>query len=193
MNPEEQDALTEALAAEHAAVYAYGVVAARALPGRTGAVRAATDVHEQRRDALVAALTAAGASAPVAAPGYLLPVVVTNGEQAIALALAVEEGVALAWHSVLERSEPGTAPATPLPTRTTTPTSAPAPASNPSSTPAPASSDLVTAPSAPGGTYAVRPTALAALTDCAVRATGWRRVLGTSPATTAFPGTGVRG
>lgn len=153
MNPQEQNALTDALAAEHAAVYAYGVVAARALPGRTGAVRAATLAHEQRRDALVAALTAAGASAPVAAPGYLLPVVVTNGEQAIQLAVAVEEAVALAWRSVLERSEPTVSDAT----------------------------------------YPVRPSAVTALTDCAVRATGWRRVLGTSPATTAFPGTGVRG
>lgn len=153
MNTQERSALDDAVAAEHAAVYAYGVVAARALPGRADAVRAATATHEQRRDALVAALTAAGSAAPVAAPGYVLPVVVRNGEQAIQLALAVEEEVALAWRSVLERSEPGTSDAT----------------------------------------YAVRPSALTALTDCAVRATGWRRALGTSPATTAFPGSGVRG
>lgn len=151
MSPEEQRALGVALAAEHAAVYAYGVVAAFVLPQRREAAAAATQAHGNRRDALTDALTAGAAPAPPAAPGYALPVTVVDAVTAVRLAATVEDSTAVAWRAVLERSDP------------------------------------VTTPPAPG-TFDVRSTAVAALTDCAVRAAGWRVTLGVAPATTAFPG-----
>lgn len=151
MNAAEQQALADALAAEHAAVYAYGVVAAFVLAQRRTAVDAATSAHAARRDAATDALTADRAAAPLSATGYALPVVVTDGVTAARLAAAVEDTTAQAWRAVLERSDP-----------------------------------VTTAPTADAPD--LRTTAVAALTDCAVRAAGWRVALGAVPATTAFPG-----
>ncbi len=174
----EPRALADALSAEHAAVYACGVVAARVRTDRAAAVDAAWQEHLRRRDELVSVLTAAGAAVPVAAPGYALPVEVTDAETAVALALVVEESTAVAWRSVLERSAPGSPAvvvATTTPAATTVATTR---------TAAPAASRR----SAPPAPYAVRAAAVAALVDCAGRASAWRGVLGTSPVTTAFPG-----
>ncbi|MEV0478013.1 DUF4439 domain-containing protein, partial [Streptomyces prunicolor] len=49
----ELTALQAALAAEHAAVYGYGVVGGRIREGRRTEAKAAYDAHRARRDALV--------------------------------------------------------------------------------------------------------------------------------------------
>lgn len=104
----EQQALFDALAAEHAAVFGYGVVAAFADPARTDEVAVDTAAHRARRDATVDALTGAGLEPPVAAPGYTLPFPVTDATQAAQLAVQIESDVAVAWRSVVERA--GTEP-----------------------------------------------------------------------------------
>jgi hypothetical protein len=103
------EVLAVALAAEHAAIWGYGVVGAH-LDDKTKAVaRQAEAAHRTRRDSLIARLagTAAGASAqpasavPVAQPGYALPFAVTSKATAVRLAVTLEEGTARAWRQAL--------------------------------------------------------------------------------------------
>lgn len=107
MTEQEQQALGAALAAEHAAVYAYGLVAAFAPDERALVVAEATDVHRTRRNSVTDLLVAAGAPAPPAEAGYVVPLPVSDASSAGQLAVLVETGCARAWRSVLERSEPG--------------------------------------------------------------------------------------
>ncbi|MFI7544629.1 ferritin-like domain-containing protein [Actinoplanes sp. NPDC049599] len=94
--------LAAALAAEEAAIYAYGILGVK-LTGngdRTEA-RATEAVHRGRRDVLVSRLAALQASAAPAPAGYTLPFEVTDRESALKLAIQVEDGVAQAWRAVL--------------------------------------------------------------------------------------------
>lgn len=102
------EALAEALAAEHAAVYAYGPIGVRLRGELVGAARSAEATHRRRRDALVIALTEAGVEPPAAAPSYELPFEVAGEEDALRLAVLVEERVAAVWRAAL----PATAGAT---------------------------------------------------------------------------------
>lgn len=133
--------LQDALAAEHAAVYGYGVLGPHLAGGLQAAARDSETAHRDRRDALVVQLTAAGVTPRAAAPAYALPSPVKDGASAIQLALTLERRSAVVWGAGL-----------------------------------------------PDLTGTDRTTALNALTDCAVRATGWRRAGGQSPATEPFPG-----
>jgi Domain of unknown function (DUF4439) len=101
---EAADALQGALAAEHAAVWGYGVVGA-ALPADARApVAAAEDAHRDARDALLSLLSARGVE-PVAAEGaYALPFPVLSPADAAALAVTLEDGAAVAWVRVLDRA-----------------------------------------------------------------------------------------
>lgn len=136
------DALAAALAAEHAAIFAYGPIGAQLADSDGEAdARAADAAHRSRRDALVTLLASRGASPPPGAPVYALPYPVTDRATALRLALEIEERTGAVWRAALP------------------PTS---------------------------GTE--RTMALNALTDCAVRATRWRRTAGISPTTVAFPG-----
>ncbi|MBO3746576.1 ferritin-like domain-containing protein [Streptosporangiaceae bacterium NEAU-GS5] len=89
--------LGKALAAEHAAVYAYGVVGAQT----TGTLRkrAATgfDAHRARRDQLRALLVKRGEAPAEPAPTYPLPFEVASPADAIRLAVLVEDGVTAAY------------------------------------------------------------------------------------------------
>jgi hypothetical protein len=129
-----------ALAAEHAAVYAYGVLGARLSTAQRRQATAAFDAHRSRRDALASGLRAAGLPAPPAEPAY--DVAVSTAADARALAVRLEEGVGVRWR------------------------------------------DLVGGTSDP----AVRAQAVSALTDTAVRAAQWRRLLGVRPPSVALPG-----
>ncbi|WP_137724860.1 ferritin-like domain-containing protein [Prescottella subtropica] len=100
----EQQALVDALNAEYAAVFAYGVVAAFSNPARAGQVTTDTAAHRARRDATIDALTAADADVPQPEPGYTLPFPVTDPTSAARLAAQVETDTAVAWRSVIERS-----------------------------------------------------------------------------------------
>ena len=87
------------LEAEHAAIYAYGVLGARLdLTSRRQAL-AAFNAHRARRDALASALRAEGAAVPGPAGGY--DVAVAARGEALALAIRVEEGVGVRWRDLV--------------------------------------------------------------------------------------------
>ena len=142
MSTADQQALTDALNAEYAAVYAYGVISAHAAADRNKVIVDFTAAHRARRDATIDALRAAGAPVPSPAPAYPPPFTVDDPIPAAKFAVAVETDTAIAWRSAVEHSE------------------------------------------SPN----VRRDSVEALTDCAVRLATWEKILGTNPATTAFPG-----
>ncbi|GII89833.1 hypothetical protein Ssi02_00640 [Sinosporangium siamense] len=99
-------ALDKALAAEHAAVYAYGVVAARA-KGRTKILAtAAFDAHRARRDDLRAMITTRGGTPPEAEAAYTLPVIPANEREATDLATSVEDGITAAYLELTAVDDP---------------------------------------------------------------------------------------
>lgn len=84
-------ALQAALAGEHSAVYAFGVIAARIAPGaKRDDARSCYAAHQARRDAWQRLLTGAGANPTAAAPGYQLPFAVTDAGSAARLAAEIE-------------------------------------------------------------------------------------------------------
>lgn len=87
-------ALQAALAAEHAAVYGYGVVGGRIGKERRTEARTAYDAHRARRDALVRAVKDAGSEPVAAAAGYALPFPVPDAAAAVRLAAELERRVA---------------------------------------------------------------------------------------------------
>jgi hypothetical protein len=133
--------LDAALAAEHAAIFAYGPIGVRLTGAQAADARAAEAAHRTRRDALVLLLTGNGGTAPAAAASYELPYPVTDAAAALKLAVEIEERIGAVWRAALATT-----------------------------------------------TGADRGRALDALTDCAVRATRWRRTAGVTPVTVAFPG-----
>lgn len=109
-----EERLTDALRAEYAAIYAYGVLGAH-LEGPTVALARQADLaHRARRDALLVRL-AAGApqgsatpsattpagQPPAAEPAYALPGRVTDQASALNLAVLVEERTAAVWRAAL--------------------------------------------------------------------------------------------
>ena len=90
-------ALQAALAAEHAAVYGYGVAGAY-LTGASRATATADWVaHQVTRDTLEAMLRSRGAQPVAAAAGYQLPVAVRTPAEAAQLAVILEDRVAAAY------------------------------------------------------------------------------------------------
>lgn len=97
----EVEALQSALAAEHAAVYAYGVIGA-ALDGQEEQLaRTAVTAHRARRDRLAVTVRDAGDRPVAAQPAYDLPVPVVDAGSARALAVTVEERLAAVWADVV--------------------------------------------------------------------------------------------
>jgi hypothetical protein len=72
------DALQAALAAEHAAIWAYGVAGAFVANELAGKLDEAATAHQARRDATERALIDAHAQPVPAEPGYLSPEPVTD-------------------------------------------------------------------------------------------------------------------
>lgn len=101
----EQQALIDALNAEHAAVFAYGVVAAFSNPERADLIAANSAAHRARRDATIDALTAASVTPPAAQAGYTVPFPVADPIAAAQLAAAIEHDTSVAWRSVIERAQ----------------------------------------------------------------------------------------
>jgi hypothetical protein len=100
----ENTALNEALAAEHAAVWGYGVVGA-ALSEATQASAAASEAaHRDVRDQVVALLHSRDADVVDAKGAYALPFPVLSEVDAAALAVVLENGVAAAWVRVLDQA-----------------------------------------------------------------------------------------
>jgi hypothetical protein len=87
------DAMNAALAGEHAAIYAYGVIGGR-LDYGSAPVREATaawEAHRVRRAELIALVEAGDADPVVAEPGYRLPTPVDDVADARAVAQLVED------------------------------------------------------------------------------------------------------
>jgi hypothetical protein len=100
----ENAALSNALAAEHAAVWGYGVVGAALDPSAQPQASASETAHRDVRDRVIDLLTERGAD-PVSAEGaYALPFPVLSGTDAAALAVVLEDGVAAAWVRVLDQA-----------------------------------------------------------------------------------------
>ncbi|MFF4660181.1 ferritin-like domain-containing protein [Streptomyces sp. NPDC001381] len=90
----ELTALQAALAAEHAAVYGYGVVGGRIREERRTEARSAYDAHRARRDALVREVRDLGGEPVAANAGYALPFPVADSAAAVRLAAELEDRVA---------------------------------------------------------------------------------------------------
>jgi hypothetical protein len=87
-------AVQAALAAEHAAVYGYGVVGGRIGEGQRAEARTAYDAHRARRDALVREVKDLGGRPVAASAGYALPFPVADAAAAVRLAAELEDRVA---------------------------------------------------------------------------------------------------
>ena len=99
----EADALTAALQAEHAIIYAYGVLGARLDEATRAQALTAYDAHRVLRDRLTAALRAR--SLPVPGPATSYAISVAGRPQALALAIRVEQGVAVSWRDVISSTQ----------------------------------------------------------------------------------------
>jgi hypothetical protein len=99
-------ALQGALAAEHAAVYGYGVVGAMLTGSEQADARADWMAHQVARDTLEAMLTKLGATPVAASPAYALPFPVTSPHAAARLAATLEEGVTRAYLGLVAVTNP---------------------------------------------------------------------------------------
>ena len=93
----ELQALQAALAAEHAAVYGYGVSGAMLTGADNAAARGDWESHMTARDTLQAMITKLGATPVAASAAYELPFTVRDARSARRLAAAIEEGVTQAY------------------------------------------------------------------------------------------------
>lgn len=100
-------ALDTALAAEQAAVYAYGVVGAQSSKTGRAAALVALQGHALQRDLLAGRLSAAGRPAPAGAAAYVLPVPVRSPASARALAAHVERTLCAVYADLVAATEPG--------------------------------------------------------------------------------------
>ena len=98
-------ALCDALAIEHSTIYGYGIVSALSPPSVNDLVAQALGQHRQRRDDVIAMLAARNVSAPLAAAGYQLPMLVASGADAARLAVRMENDGAMAWRAVIEHAD----------------------------------------------------------------------------------------
>lgn len=98
-------ALCDALTIEHSTIYGYGIVSALSPPSVNDMVVEALGQHRQRRDDVIAMLAARKVNAPVAAPGYQLPLLVASAADAARLAVRMENDGAMAWRAVIEHAE----------------------------------------------------------------------------------------
>ncbi|WP_406455428.1 ferritin-like domain-containing protein [Streptomyces sp. NBC_00876] len=94
-----------ALAAEHAAVYGYGVAGARVAAGRRAEATAAYHAHRARRDALVRTVRDLGGEPVAADPAYALPFAVPDAAAAVRLAAVLEDRVADVYSDLVRACE----------------------------------------------------------------------------------------
>lgn len=101
------EAVEAALAAEHAAVYGYGVVGGRIENSRQEEVREAYDAHRGRRDALQRDVRALGGKPRPAAAAYSLPFAVPDSAAALRLAAELEDRLAGVYAALVRDSDGG--------------------------------------------------------------------------------------
>jgi hypothetical protein len=97
--------LGEVLAAEHAAVYGYGAVAAALAGTSRSAALDALDVHRERRDRLRRMILDGGGKPTEAQAGYELPRPLSGGKAVADLAAGIERDVALAYGALVVASQ----------------------------------------------------------------------------------------
>ncbi|MFF3456672.1 ferritin-like domain-containing protein [Streptomyces sp. NPDC002730] len=99
------EAVQAALAAEHAAVYGYGVVGGRIGDDREDEAQAAYAAHRAQRDALVRTVRDLGGAPAAAAPAYALPFPVPDAASAVRLAAVLEDRVAGVYSDLVRAAE----------------------------------------------------------------------------------------
>jgi hypothetical protein len=97
-------ALFDAVAAEHGAIYAYGVVSAHSAPEDNALVSEAMARHRERREQGLTLLAARTVTPPLPAAGYQLPLEVAEPTDAARLAVRMEQDGAAAWRALLEQA-----------------------------------------------------------------------------------------
>ncbi|RBY77524.1 DUF4439 domain-containing protein [Blastococcus sp. TF02-09] len=100
----ENDALGLALAAEHAAVWGYGVVGAALPAADRGTATGAEAAHRDVRDSLITLLAERSVEPAAAEGGYALPFPVLSPVDAAALGVVLEDGTSAAWVRVLDQA-----------------------------------------------------------------------------------------
>ncbi|TFV83477.1 ferritin-like domain-containing protein [Blastococcus sp. CT_GayMR16] len=100
----ENAALGNALAAEHAAVWGYGVVGAALGGDARQQAAGAESAHRDVRDQVSALLTGRQAEVVDAEGAYALPFPVLSEVDAAALGAVLEDGVTAAWVRVLDQA-----------------------------------------------------------------------------------------
>jgi len=105
LTPQALQALQAALAAEHAAIYGYGIVGAM-VSGADQAL-ALTDwkLHQEARDTLEAMIVNLGATPVAASVAYRLPFAVRDAQSARMLAVTLEDGVTQAYLGLVAVTE----------------------------------------------------------------------------------------
>lgn len=98
-------ALQAALATEHAAVWASGVLTAFLPAALSEEVGEGAAVHRARRDSVERLLRDAAVVPVATEPAYAAPQPVVDADSALALAVVAETDVAAAWRAVLERTD----------------------------------------------------------------------------------------
>ncbi|WP_300008903.1 ferritin-like domain-containing protein [Pseudonocardia sp.] len=98
------NALQDALAAEHAALWCYGLVVVYLDAAQAAQARADADAHRALRAKVETTLTQIGARPVSAQPAYAIPQPVVDAGSAAALALVAETDALAAWRSVVERT-----------------------------------------------------------------------------------------
>lgn len=97
-------ALCDALATEYGAVYGYGLVSAYSLPEFNDLVVTTIRQHRDRRDRTIAILTGRSVQVPLPAAGYQVPIPLTTSNDALRLAVRMENDTAAAWRAVVEQA-----------------------------------------------------------------------------------------
>ncbi|MEV0624104.1 ferritin-like domain-containing protein [Nonomuraea sp. NPDC050404] len=98
--------LRKALAAEHAVLFAYGLLGARTSGGLRAKMSAAFDAHRARRDRLRTHITARGGKPAESDPSYALPFFPSNATLAVNLAVRLETGVVAAYLELAAARDP---------------------------------------------------------------------------------------
>ena len=97
-------ALQAALAAEHAAVYGYGVVGALLHGNDQDVAMSYWMLHQDARDTLTAMIAKLGATPVAASAAYDLPFTVDDAATARRLAVSIEDGVTRAYLGIVSVS-----------------------------------------------------------------------------------------
>lgn len=99
------NAAQAALAAEHAAIYGYGVVGGRVGDERRGEATGAYDAHRARRDSLARTVRDLGGKPAAAAAAYTLPFEVPDSASAVKLAADLEDRIAGVYSDLVRAAE----------------------------------------------------------------------------------------